>query len=73
MEALKKCFNPKVLLGLAVVALAVAVFAPKALVVALPLLIIAACPLSMILMMGMMSHKNQSIESSQATRRENKQ
>lgn len=54
MEALKKCLNPKVLLGLAVVAIGVAIFAPKALAAALPLLLIAACPLSMIFMMGMM-------------------
>lgn len=57
MEALKKCLNPKVLIGLTVIALGIAVFAPKMLVAALPLLIIAACPLSMVLMMSMM-HKS---------------
>lgn len=60
MEALKKCLNPKVLLGLAVVAIGVAIFAPKALVGALPLLLIAACPLSMIFMMGRMGKHKQS-------------
>ncbi len=54
MEVLKKCFNPKILLGLALVAIGVAVFAPRALASALPLLLVAACPLSMILMMTMM-------------------
>ncbi len=49
------CFNKKVLGGLALVALAVLVFAPSALWAALPLLVFLACPLSMFLMMRSMS------------------
>lgn len=55
MEMLKKCLNPKVLIGLAAVAIIVLLTAPRAFLATLPLLIIAACPLSMILMMGKMS------------------
>lgn len=58
MEMLKKCLNPKVLLGLAMIAVGVAIFAPQALAAALPLLIIAACPLSMVAMMVMMNKNN---------------
>lgn len=54
MEMLKKCLNPKVLIGLATVAAVIGIVAPKALVAALPLLIFAACPISMILMMSSM-------------------
>lgn len=54
MEMLKKCLNPKVLIGLGIVALGFLIFAPKLLLGVLPLLIIAACPLSMALMMGSM-------------------
>ena len=50
-----KCFNPKVLGGLALTALAVFLFAPGAVSAVLPLLILAACPLSMVLMMRAMS------------------
>jgi hypothetical protein len=45
------CFNKKVVAGLGVAALAVFAFAPKLLGAALPLLVVAACPLSMLLMM----------------------
>ncbi len=58
MEMLKKCLNPKVLIGLGLVVVMLFVFAPKLALAYLPLLIIAACPLSMILMMGSMSGKN---------------
>lgn len=72
MEALKKCLNPKVLLGLAVVAIGVAIFAPKALAAALPLLLIAACPLSMVVMMIMMGRKNLTEQSNKGNSMENK-
>lgn len=49
------CFDKRVIAGLAVVALAVFVFAPGALTGALPLLVVAACPLSMLVMMRAMS------------------
>lgn len=51
MDMLKCCFNPKVLLGLGAVALGVLLFAPNLLASALPLLFVALCPLSMLIMM----------------------
>ncbi len=45
------CLNWKVLAGLAVVGLGIWVVAPNLIVAALPLLLLAACPLSMLLMM----------------------
>lgn len=57
MEMLKKCLNPKVLIGLAVAILAIAVFAPNWLATTLPLLLLAACPLAMVAMMFMMNHR----------------
>lgn len=49
------CLDRRVLFGLGAVALAVLVFAPSAFGRALPVLLVAACPLSMLLMMGAMS------------------
>ena len=46
--------NMKVVAGLAVVGLAVYLVAPNVAYAALPLLILAACPLSMVFMMKMM-------------------
>jgi len=54
MNMFKMCLNWKVIGGLAVVGLGVAVFAPNLIGAALPLLFLAACPLSMLLMMGAM-------------------
>lgn len=54
------CINKKVVVGLAVAALAVAVLAPSWIGAALPLLILAACPLSMIVMMRFMSGQQSS-------------
>lgn len=51
---LKMCLNPKVLMGLAAVGVGVYLLAPGAFAAALPLLIIAVCPLSMVVMMAMM-------------------
>lgn len=45
------CFNWKVVAGLAVVGLGIWAVAPNLVGAALPLLILAACPLSMLLMM----------------------
>ncbi|MGH8930920.1 MAG: DUF2933 domain-containing protein [Egibacteraceae bacterium] len=47
----KKCLNPKVLAGLAVIGVGIWLLAPGLLTRAVPLLALAACPLSMILMM----------------------
>lgn len=52
---MKMCFNWKVAGGLALVGLAVFAAAPNLIGAALPLLIFAACPLSMLLMMRAMS------------------
>lgn len=48
------CRNPKLWIALAIVALAVAIAAPN-LGGVLPLLLVAACPLSMLVMMGGMA------------------
>ena len=50
------CFNKRVMIGLGAVALAVLAVSPRLLGAALPLLIFAACPLSMVLMMRRMDH-----------------
>ncbi len=49
------CFDKRVIAGIVVVGAAVAVFAPGALAVALPVLVLAACPLSMLFMMRAVS------------------
>ena len=55
------CLNWKVLAGLAVVAGVVLILAPQFIWVALPILLVAACPLSMLFMMrGMSGSGNQS-------------
>ena len=53
-DCVQMCLNWKVLVGLAVVGLAVWVVAPQLVLAALPLLLIVACPLSMLVMMGRM-------------------
>ncbi len=62
MEALKKCLNPKVLAVLAIIGIGIALLAPKAWVTAIPLLLLAACPLSMVVMMVMMRKQHKSNE-----------
>lgn len=64
MQYLKHCINPKVIAGLAAVAVGVWMFAPDAFAAALPLLILAICPLSMIGMMYMMRGSGQQAGSS---------
>ena len=54
MTMLKMCLNPKVIAGLGVVALGILVVNPNLFLSALPLLLFAACPLSMLLMGKMM-------------------
>lgn len=51
LSMLCMCLNWKVVAGLAVVALIVGIVAPRLLLGAIPLLILAACPLSMLFMM----------------------
>ncbi len=52
---MKMCFNWKVAAGLTAAGVAVFAFAPNLIGAALPLLIIAACPLSMVVMVRAMS------------------
>ncbi len=60
LKMLFMCLNWKVVAGLAVVALAVVVVAPQYIWAALPLLIVVACPLSMLFMMRGMHGMNNS-------------
>ena len=55
MSILRYCLDRRVLAVLGVLALAMAIFAPRALGAALPLLLLAACPLSMVVMAIAMS------------------
>ena len=61
-----RCMNPKFFAGIIAVGLAVALFAPGVGRSLGPLLIVAACPLSMIVMMAMM-WRSSSSKASQAT------
>lgn len=58
----KMCLNWKVLGGLAAVAVGVWLMAPNLLVSALPLLLFALCPLSMLLMMRAMQGEHSGSE-----------
>ncbi len=49
------CFNKKILVTLGIIALAVLVLKPDLTMAALPLLILAACPLTMVFMMKNMN------------------
>lgn len=53
-KLLRACLNWKVIAGLALVGVGVWAVAPNLLVAALPILLIAVCPLSMVLMMRSM-------------------
>jgi Protein of unknown function (DUF2933) len=54
MKILRACLDPRVLLALGGVALAIFVLAPSLVLGVIPLLIVAACPLSMVVMMATM-------------------
>jgi hypothetical protein len=54
MKMLKMCLNWKVLAGLAAVGVGIYLVAPDLVLAALPILLLAACPLSMLLMMWAM-------------------
>lgn len=56
------CFNRKVLVGIGVVALGVSVLAPGAFGAALPVLVLLACPLSMLFMMRGMGRTSRTDE-----------
>jgi hypothetical protein len=49
------CLNKKVIIGLVVTGLAIYLLAPDLIGASLPLLLLAACPLSMVVMMRAMS------------------
>ncbi|MGI8518007.1 MAG: DUF2933 domain-containing protein [Acidimicrobiia bacterium] len=53
-RVLKMCLNWKVLSGLGVVGLGIVLFAPGLFGPALPILLLAACPISMLVMMATM-------------------
>lgn len=52
---MKMCWNKNVIIGLVAVAMAVYFLAPGSIGAALPVLLLAACPLSMVLMMRAMA------------------
>ena len=54
MKMLKMCLNPKVLAVLAAAGVGIYLFAPGLLAEVVPILLLAACPLSMLLMMWAM-------------------
>lgn len=54
MQMLRMCLNPRVIAALAAVAVGIYVLAPGLFAAALPLLVLAACPLSMLIMMRAM-------------------
>ncbi len=54
MQMLKHCLNWKVIAGLAAVGVGVYFVAPELAAAALPILVLAICPLSMVLMMWSM-------------------
>jgi uncharacterized membrane protein len=55
LQSLKCCLNPKVLVGLGAVAVAVLLLAPNLVASAFPLLLALVCPLSMLAMMAGMA------------------
>jgi len=58
MSILRYCLDRRVLALLGLIALAMALFAPRALGAALPVLLVAACPLSMVVMAVAMSRSS---------------
>jgi len=58
MSILRYCLDRRVLALLGLIALAMALFAPRALGAALPVLLVAACPLSMVVMAIAMSRSS---------------
>ena len=60
MKLLRACLDRRVLAALAVTAVVIAVVAPQLVIGALPLIVVAACPLSMIVMMATMRHVGRS-------------
>jgi hypothetical protein len=68
MKMLKMCLNPKVLAGLAATGVAIYLFAPDLIAATLPILLLAACPLSMLLMVwAMQQSQGQDQQTTQET------
>jgi len=67
LQSLKCCLNPKVLIGLAAVGLAVVLLAPNLISGAFPLLLALICPLSMLVMMGGMARMGAKDQSARAS------
>jgi hypothetical protein len=68
MKMLKMCLNPKVLAVLAAAGVGVYLFAPGLLAEVVPILLLAVCPLSMLLMMwAMQQSQGQGQQSPQDT------
>jgi hypothetical protein len=66
MNMLKMCLNWKVIAGVAVAGIAIYLYAPGFALAALPFLVLAICPLSMIFMIGAMGNMNGDREKSGA-------
>lgn len=58
---MQMCINKRVVVALAVVAVAVFALSPRLLGAVAPVLIMAACPLSMLLLMSRMSGREQDV------------
>jgi hypothetical protein len=63
---LKMCLNWKVMAALAAVGAGIFIFAPNLAAAALPFLVLAICPLSMLLMMGAMNNMGNGSQSGAA-------
>lgn len=68
VSVLGMCFDWRVLVGLVAVGIAIALLAPQLTLSALPLLLLAACPLSMLLMMVMMNRMDKNSMSASSHR-----
>jgi hypothetical protein len=66
MNHLKMCLNWKVMAALAAVGVGIFIFAPGLAVAALPFLVLAICPLSMVFMMGAMNNMGKGSQSGAA-------
>jgi len=66
MNMLKSCYNPKVIAALVAVGAGIFIFAPGAALSVLPVLLVLACPLSMVLMPLLMG-KQMGMGNSQAS------
>lgn len=67
MQLLKHCHNPKVLVGVFLIGLGIYLFVSQLLTAIAPLLILAICPLSMLLMMSAMGKEKDTPQASAGT------